>query len=232
MSYTLLQLKNQVRDLTGYDETDGLITDDFLTRQINLALDRVSQKEVFEATGYIQLIEDQILYTLPATFIDFLMDTPIGIYDSSEEKLYPLEICTEQEWQGLMNASITVTNPSSYGVIIATRRQNLIELKNFTPGSSHTDNYIRFQFYRYHEQLEDDTDTPFRIPLNYQMMLAEFASSKVKIRDNEYEQANYHTANFERELERLKRNVTSKKPKPRKVIRRSGVRTGYFGRLK
>jgi len=225
-------ITTQARSLTGRPAAaeDGFISDAEILRWINRALDELSMEECFTVTLRIPLLEDQTEYVLYAKWYTPMNDVPFKI-ENTDGKEYPIELLPEKHIDALVvDAVATYTVFSTGANIIARRRENKIQLMNFTPSSDDTSRFIVARGFIYHEELTETTDTPFRLKVPEHQAVLEYAIARIWEKDEELEQMNTADGKFYGIwVPRITKRIQHNKPKMGKVPKASQLRRGFVG---
>lgn len=223
----LQTLISRVRTIISEPHEDA-VTNIEITAWLNDALDVISERKVFSATARMPLIEDQKEYVLPGNFIDFCSKAPVKIQASNKE--YGVEIITEPEADSFLDSENMYTSFSTGGYYVMGQRENKLRFINFTPGENDNDKYILLRYYRYHEYMVADTDTPYRLLRTQHLCLIDYAVARFHESDNELGEAKVFDDKFFRYwLPRIEEHANAQKAKQKRITRVSNLRGGFFG---
>lgn len=220
----LSEMRERVRQLSGYDEDDGFITDSFILNAINDGLDDMGRRELFSVRGHIKLIADQKDYTFPPKFISLTND-PIELYKPSTDEFTLVEEGDRFDLERVKNSVYYEnTSFSTGGRYFCTRHDKRITLENYTP-SADEEVYLRFRYNRYHEHLSEDTDIPMLLAAEAHIALVYYALAQVALRDkeeNEYQRyfAMYASISGSQEEQKVKNKSHSTKLRRARSMRR------------
>jgi len=224
----LQTLIERVRIIISEPE-DDMVSDDEIKGWLNDALDVISERKVFSCTARIQLIEGQTEYILPENFIDYCGRTSVKL--EAEGKEYPIEFLTEPESDALENSSYQYTAFTRGGYYTALQRENKIVFRNYVPGEDDTSVYLLIRYFRYHEYMVADTDTPYRLLRTQHMCLIDYAAARFFEDDQETQLSIRHDDKFFKYwLPRIEdhfnaKNLTTQK----KITRASNLKQGFYG---
>ena len=224
----LQTLINRVRIIISEPEDDR-VSDSDITGWLNDALDIISERKVFSCTARIQLIEGQTEYILPENFVDFCGKNSVKLESSGRE--YPVEFLTEPEMDSLEGYGNTYSAFTTGARITAIKRENKIIFKNYTPGEDDNSIYLLIRYYRYHEYMEEETDTPYRLLRTQHMCLIDYAVARFYEDDQEIQLSMRHDDKFFKYwLPRIEDHFTEKNlTHQKKITRASNLKRGFYG---
>ena len=229
MSRTIAQINEYARSLTGYeknsDSDEGFISDTFILSSINKALSYMSGENCFSATGYIQLIANQKEYILPDTFIELVENEPIFIYNEETQDEISTMLMTQMN-KAMYNTGIPTQGSINSGRVLIGRRENKLVFENYTPTTDDTSCFLKIHFYREHEDISEDTETPYRITSYDQRLIEDYVISDIYKRDKEQSLSEKHEGKFYALVSKYKTKQLNNTVRQSKVSMASNYRGG------
>ena len=229
MSRTIAQINEYARSLTGYeknsDSDEGFISDTFILSSIHKALAYMADEQCFPVTGYIQLIANQKEYVLPDTFIELVENEPIFIYNEDTQDEISTVFVTQMT-KAMYDRGIPSQGSITSGNVLIGRRENKLIFENYTPTTDDTSCFLKIHFYREHEDISEDTETPYRIHGPSQRLIEDYVISDIYKRDKEYSLSEKHESAFYALVKNYKTKQLNNTVRQSKVSMASNYRGG------